>query len=158
MTKHLMNVVGVLFWIPTGALKFVLWAIGLIVVPFTDPQNNPIWGNRVQPYAPIWYRTGQPRWWRNYAWRALRNSANNLRFWFREPTEAWIWGDGDPEGSVRNIMDDTDKAWRFMRSGVFAEYWRIWRTDDGEIAEFRIGWKFGGVPGFAPTFQWRKGA
>lgn len=92
---------------------------------------------------------------RDYMWRAWRNPANNVRFWFKEPKEPNLSGHHNPEESVRAGV--TPKAWRWAWSFPFAEYWRVWRTDEGEIAEFRIGWKFSGVPGFGPTLQWRKG-
>jgi len=159
MQQKSLAVLAVLFWIPSLGFKFLLALIGLVVVPLTHPETNFIWGNREDPEPPSGYHTGKPQWLRDYLWRAIRNPANNLRFRTNEPMPHRVLsGFTNPDTMVRH--KGLDSASRFARRGIFAEYWRVWRTKDPDrpIGEFRIGWKFSPVPGFAPTLQWRKGA
>lgn len=140
-----------LYWTLWAGLKLVLAFIGLVTVPFTDKINNPVWGNRERQYLGRW---------EDYKWRAIRNPVNNMRYWrvFEEPqwyVDKNVVGSPDPDIEVRNYGKSA--AQRTIRVGKYIEHWKVWRHEDGDIAEFRIGWKFGRVPGFAPTLQFRKG-
>jgi len=75
---------GIVFWLLFSALRLVLVIIGFVVVPFTDPEDNPVWGNREDPFPRPWYRPDSK--YRDYLWRAFRNPTNNMRYWFEEPT------------------------------------------------------------------------
>lgn len=144
------NILSVMLWVPALAAKFLLAAVGLVVVPFTDSKTNTVYGNREDPFPPHWYRPGQPERWRDYAWRALRNPVNNLRYLIREP----VWLDvatDNPDTVVRTMKRISHYRW--TRSDLFSEFWYLRRVGFNKYFEFRIGWKFSGVPGFAPTFQ-----
>ena len=151
--------VAVLVWIVAIAIRLVLVIVGLVAVPFTHPEDNPIYGNREDPVPPQWFMTGKRATLRDYVWRAIRNPTNNLRYLLDEPPpEKWITrGSPNPELDVRN--GDRLKAYRYSRSGVFFEYWYVWFTDNDKrpYAEFRIGWKRSPVPGFGLTVQLRWG-
>ena len=147
-----MGPLSIVLWIPALAVKLLLALVGVVIVPFTKP-DNPIYGNNEHPTAPDWYREGQPEWWRDYVWRALRNPVNNIRYLIDEPDVA---KGPNPDEVVRN---GTKSASRWLRSGLFSEYWYMRRINWAirgtwyKYFEFRIGWKFSGVPGFAPTIQ-----
>lgn len=145
-------IIPILYFAAVALLKLVLAIIGLVAVPFTHPFLNPIWGNREDPEAPAWYRPGQPNKKRDYYWRALRNPVNNMRYWFVQPPlmKAYLNPDVVVRAGVR-------PAWsRYIRTGRYFEYWYL-REYRGKYFEFRIGWKFSGVPGFGPTLQLRYG-
>lgn len=146
--------VCVLLWVPAFLIRLVLILLGFVMVPITSRRHF-IWGNNEHPHAPDWHMPGKPDWWRDYVWRAWRNPANNVRFWFTEPEDKNVSGFAEPEVAVRN--SGFRSAYRWAWCFPFAEYWRIWATKKGEIAEFRIGWKFSGVPGFGFTTQLRRG-
>ena len=144
-------------------LKYiVLMPLGWIIVPVISRKDS-TYGNNEHPRAPIWFMTNKPEILRDYVWRAWRNPVNNMRYWriFREP--AWEDFDKaqesvrDPEVEVR--QNGARSEMRFIWTWLWCEYWRVWRTEDEDrpIAEFRIGMKYGTVPGFGPTAQWRKG-
>lgn len=139
------------------ARTLTLDVIGLFVTPFINAETNPVWGNREDPLPPHWYRRGQPRWWRYYAWHALRNRSANARYLFTEPPQSeWdVRGWWHPEQAVRERR--AWDAWRLVRVGWRTEVWRVWRTKSGRIAEIRLGWKYSGVPGFFVTHQFRVG-
>ncbi len=146
---------SILVWVPSLAAKALLAVIGWFVVPFTN-KDHPIWGNNEHPNPPNWYREGQPEWWRDYVWRGWRNMVNNVRYLIKEPSAEVVKGD-NPDDVVRS--GKAKKASRWVRSGLYSEYWWM-RTIDWTFRgrhytffEFRIGWKFSGVEGFAPTFQ-----
>lgn len=152
----LLNIISVLLWIPALLFRLALIIVGLFVVPFTDSEHNPIWGNREDPVPRKWFMPNRPEWLRDYCWRALRNPANNLRFVIEEPNIEVLYGDANPDSATRKYGQQS--AWRFARAKVFSEYWYQRRCRDGEFFEFRFGWKFSpGVPGFGMTHQLRKG-
>lgn len=149
-----MNILSVIIWGPALGTKLLFIIIGLVAVPVTS-NTHPIWGNNEDPEAPKWFKPEWPGWFRQYWWRAIRNPANNLRYLIDEPTEYdFAWGMVNPDEAVRD--QGNERAYRFVRAGLYSEYWYLKRVGD-EYFEFRIGWKFSGVPGFAPTFQLRKG-
>jgi len=147
------TILSILLWAPAIAIKILLALLGLVVVPFTD-SDNPIYGNNEHPTPPKWYRPGQPEWWRDYVWRAIRNPVNNLRYYFDEPEPEVIKGHPNPDNAVRK--EGRKSAHRFTRASLYSEYWYLRKTGD-RFLEFRVGWKFSGVPGFAPTIQLRYG-
>lgn len=124
--------------------------LGLVLVPFTDAQRNPVWGNREQPESPSWHMDWAPDWLANYVWRAIRNPANNLRFWIDEPNLHFTLP--NPDEIVRT--QGKRSATRYV-DGWLPEYWHLRRLKSGKLFEFRVGWKYSGVPGFAPTIQLR---
>ena len=144
-----MGLLSVLLWLPALAIKFLLFLVGLVVVPFTD-ADNPVYGNNENPWPPAWYRKGQPLWWRDYLWRAWRNPVNNVRYFFTEPSADIVRGVLSPDEVVRKGLSVS--AWRWTRASLYSEYWYL-REFNYKYYEFRIGWKFSGVPGFAPTLQ-----
>lgn len=149
------NLVSIALWIPALLFRLVLIVVGLFVVPFTDPETHPIYGNREDPVPRSWFMPGKPEWLRDYCWRALRNPTNNLRYMIEEPeVDAW-YGDPDPDAATRKY--DRKSAWRFSRAKLFSEFWYQRKCRDGEFFEFRFGWKFSNVPGFGMTYQLRKG-
>lgn len=157
----ILNVISILLWAPALAVKLALAAIGLIAVPFTHPYKNPIYGNREHPVPPSWFMPEDADWIRDYVWRAIRNPVNNLRYIFErfEPEDGTVgvgWGHENPDHIVRNWR--RTPAWRFLRCGLFSEFWFLhYSVHFDRYFEFRIGWKFSGVPGFAPTIQLRFG-
>jgi len=162
----MMNLLSILLWLPALAVKLALAAIGLVVVPFTHPYKNPLYGNREHPRPPSWFMPEYERGplggfdmrLRDYVWRAIRNPVNNLRYFFEEPSWqfAYCYGDINPDHAVRSL--EFDAAWRFMRDGLYSEFWYLRYSERFDrYFEFRIGWKFSGVPGFAPTIQLRFG-
>lgn len=146
---------GWLLLIPLLAIRFLLALIGLVVVPFTDRLTNPIYGNREDPCPRIWFRPDDPFWLRDYMWRAIRNPTNNLRYLFEAPPYDYK-GTYNCDHAVR--QDGELSAWRLVHEGIYVEYWYLRRLKDGGLFEFRVGWKFSGVPGFAPTIQLRREA
>ena len=153
----MLNTLSVILWVPAFAVKLALALVGVVIVPLTS-TTNPIWGNNEHPVAPNWYRPAEPEWWRDYVWRAWRNPVNNLRYIIDEPVPDTVTGMIDPESFVRANLHKGVRASRFIRSGLYSEYWYLRATKDREVFEFRAGWKFSGVPGFAPTLQLRKGS
>lgn len=183
----LANLLSILLWLPALAVKLALAAIGLVVVPFTHPFKNPIYGNREHPVPPLWFvpwptrmidlHLPEKEWvWElrdrleDYIWRAIRNPVNNLRYYFEEPEPDYVAAESNssyargallqpsfnPDWVVRQTADSW--AWRFVRSGLFSEFWYLRYSERFDrYFEFRIGWKFSGVPGFAPTIQLRFG-
>lgn len=133
-------------------VKLALAVIGLVVVPFTHPVKNRVWGNKIEPVSPSWHMEDWPDWWADYVWRAIRNPVNNLRFLFEEPEVKVFRGVGNPDIEVR--IDGFDKATRLI-PGWLPEYWHMRRLKSGTLFEFRVGWKYSGVPGFTPTIQLR---
>ena len=148
-----MNLLSVILWIPAITLKIMLAIIGLVVVPFTKPDNV-IYGNNEHPTPPKWFRPEWSEWARDYWWRAIRNPVNNLRYFMDEPPIDELHGVQNCDVAVRT--DGQTSAWRFVRGGKYSEFWYVKRVGD-EFFEFRIGWKFSGVPGFGPTIQFRLG-
>jgi hypothetical protein len=148
---------AILFWVPTFIVRGILFACGLIVVPFTDAAN-PVWGNYEDPVPPPWFWPRRGDRFRDYGWRALRNPVNNVRYLFEQPKHLDLWGDPNPEETVRTAKARSASRW--IVAGVFGEFWYVWRTKNPErpIGELRIGWKFSPVPGFGPTLQFRRGA
>lgn len=142
--------VAVPIWSIAFVLRIVLILVGFVAVPLAGPRH-PIWGNNEDPKAPSWFMEGDADWWRNYVWRAWRNPTNNVRFWLEEP-EIWTtFGEDNPEYLVRN--GHMKRASRLSISGIFFEYWIMWRRSGNKFAEFRIGWKRSPVPGFGLTAQ-----
>ena len=157
MKVKLLNILSILLWLPALVIKFVIFdGIGLVAVLFTD-SSHPIWGNNEDPKPRSWYKPNWSKKARNYGWRALRNRSNNLRYRFKEPTPTYIYGTTNPEVAVRS--GTMRKASRFTRASLYSEYWVIWKTESKSrpYGEFRIGWKFSGVPGFMITGQLRRG-
>lgn len=138
-------------------LSFAL--AGLVVVPvcllWYDrtgrwPRLLETWHNRNDPAwdLPEWYteRYSQthaiakrfPRWW----WFAVRNPANNMRFWFREP-DSYI--DEKWEGPVTpaNARLNGGSIFRYRHSGLLAEFWYIRAMGRRHHLRFRLGWKLG---------------
>lgn len=151
-----MNILSILFWVPSLAIKLALAVTGLAVVPFTHPYKNPVWGNREHPVPPGWFMPEDADWIRDYVWRAIRNPVNNLRYLFDEPKAEIIGGDANPDVVVRKM--GYESSLRYMRAGIFSEFWYLRYSERFDrYFEFRIGWKFSGVPGFAPTIQLRFG-
>lgn len=151
--KALQLLAAILVWVAAGLLNVVLIVIGVFADPFVrDHANHPIWGNRPTGLAPTWYRTGQPDWWRDYAWRALRNPANNVQYWLNCPrvdTE----GMTDPD---HNIYELGIPGHRFILDRVYFEFWYA-RPVGKLYFECRMGWKYGTNQEPSPTWQFRIG-
>ena len=152
---YLGGLLSILCWIPAWLIKFVIFdGMGLVACFFVD-ASHPIWGNKEDPVPRPWYKPHWSPFWRDYGWRALRNRSNGLRDFFTEPEVKHRIGTKDePEQAVR--AGECDSAWRWQRTGLRSEYWRVWKSK-GEIAEIRLGWKWSGVPGFMVTAQVRRG-
>lgn len=143
------GLITIILWIPALAIKLLLALIGLVAVPLTKP-SNPIWGNNEHPVPPHWFMPEKKEKLRDYVWRAIRNPVNNVRYLFEQPEPSIVSGVMDPDDAVRS--GTVKSAARWIRSGVYSEYWYLRRKGD-KFFEFRIGWKFSDVPGFAPTLQ-----
>ena len=150
----LLDLISIPLWIAPAVVKGLVFLVGVVVVPFTKP-DHPIFGNNEDPVPRAWYRPGQPEWFRDYMWRAWRNGGgNNLRFLFTEPEiDSW-YGILNLEPQVRSGV--VKSGYRFARAKLYSEYWYM-RKIGNEFFEFRLGWKFSGVPGFFFTAQLRKG-
>jgi hypothetical protein len=143
-------------WAALVPVRLALVVIGWAVVPFVDPQNNPVWGNRLEPEAPDWYHRGRPAWLADYLWLAWRNPTNNLRFLIDEPRVPPAAYDINPDTLVRSGAMPAASRWIF--AGPFFEFWYLRHVKRyNRFLEVRIGWKFSGVPGFAHTLQVRFG-
>ena len=161
MSDAILNALSVLFWIPTLLVRLVLIVIGFVAVPITS-RRHPIWGNNEHPFPPTWFMKGKRPGWRDYVWRAWRNPANNVRYLLTEPLYPNVYGPDKMTPDHVTRVQRKRSSWQFVRSGLFSEFWYQRRIDrPGKLPqffEFRIGWKFGGIEGFGPTLQLRKGA
>lgn len=135
-------------WLLYEACSGVLVLLGLFLVPvaiklgswwkspingqsiYSAPRFLWLWGNDEDGYKPAWYRLITPTWseWtRMYAWGAIRNPVNNLRFikCLHPPQRA---------DRVHWIMRGN---FIFVWQGILSRL--IYRS---EKYEFSIGWKY----------------
>ena len=127
--------------------------------------NDPVWDLPVwytERYAPAhWCAKRFPRFW----WFAIRNPANNMRLWFKEP-ETYYEKAGGWEGPMepRFAREQGRTLWRYRYSGAFSELWVIHAWNENRHFRFRMGWKLGqrdgGTDALGYAIQlmpWRKG-
>lgn len=152
MLSIFQNVIGWLIWLVLVAAQAPAYVLGWLVVPFTN--RGPYNGDR-DP-MPSWYREGQPEWLRDYVWRAWRNPLPGWKYLVDEPVGFMDEGYGSNNPDIVVYSGLKKSSWWYIRSGIFVEYWYL-RAVGSKKFEFRIGWKFGTEPGFAPSFSLRLG-
>ena len=131
-----------------------------------------LWHN-AEGSAPAWFyrkaldASGPMFWWPDWWWYAIRNPVNNMRFIFedREANSITNWdvvafAQDRPKISMeaeKMIEAGQKVAYRWMWSGLFAGYRRVWLNAGNETYnEIWIGWKLGSdVPGLGFTLQLR---
>ena len=102
-----------------------------------DPVDRlPFW--YTDNYAPAhWAAKHLPRFW----WFAVRNPANNMRRWFKQPKtykqRGWP-GPMEPKFARKH-----GPLWRYRYSGLLGEFWYIRPWGEDRHFRFRIGWKIG---------------
>ena len=165
----------ILSWIPVAAIKIVLAALGLFVVPFAIWLDWPkvfwLWHN--QEGVPGWWLRRSllhwhTRYWPHWWWYAIRNPVNNARFIFADPGDVNIktnWLADEPISMEAPEMVEAGQRMAYMWrwSGPFASYRRVWITKwpglllpSGNYSEIWFGWKVGSsVPGMGFTMQVR---
>jgi hypothetical protein len=106
---------------------------------FEDPVwDLPFW--YTERYAPAhWAAKRLPRFW----WFAIRNPANNMRLWFREPKSYRERGWSGPMEPRAARRAGTRLIWRYRWSGLLAEFWCIYTWNQDRHFRFRLGWKLG---------------
>ena len=100
----------------------------------------------------------QWNWKERFQFMALRNGANNMRFWFKQPVTYKSWGyDGEMESQpMKDAGIQITERWRQV--GWMFSYRRLWLINNYQYREFYVGWKIGSsVPGMGFTLQNRKG-
>lgn len=140
-----LKILYVLSWILPGLIKFLLWVIGLVVIPIAflfDVQSTKwpkvfwLWAN--QENVPAWWLKDAatdanvnwfvkkfPKYW----WYAFRNIASNTQFIFKDRQAHidtnWLADTPVMEAPQMIIAGQTmASAWRW--SGPFAGYRRVW--------------------------------
>ena len=148
----MMTALGILLWLPAMLLRFALMLVGLVGVAFSlvadGAKRTPgIWRWCANVEAvPAAYTTSR---WKKYYWMAIRNPLEGLDRLLKQPIPEIH---PNPDTLVRSHKQT--KATRFMRHGIFWEYWSLSAMKNGKFWEFRIGWKFvDGNEDFVPTFQ-----
>ncbi len=174
----LLKVAYVISWIPMVLVKLVGWALGLIFVPIAlqisggNQDHWPgilwLWGNEEDWDVPQWWYTDcvhakNPirRWFPNWWWYAMRNTTNNMRYLFKDRKRAdiewsgnWTSASMEPQDLIENGVAE---AHRWIYSGPYAGYRKVWLNGNNKYSEFWIGWKLGStVPGLGFTGQWRR--
>ena len=149
------RILSIPVWLLALLAQAPFYVAGWVVVPFTRAW---LYDDSRNPPMPASWREGQPEWWRDYVWRAWRNPLPGLRWWVNEPEEDsyyddW-YGENNPDWLVRDGYE-IHSFW-YIRRGLFFEYWYLRRVGN-KYFEFRIGWKYGIEPGFAPSFSLRLG-
>lgn len=157
--KTYLKVLYILSWIPMFLIKLVLVLLGLVVVPIALKSDEwPKW-------AWLWHNAeeGSPDWWKgsDFWWYAVRNPVNNFRFLFKEPLLDDIKVDTDwttnANMEAQQLIDhQRTSVYRWMYSGPFAGYRKIWIHKNDKYSEVWFGWKVGSsVPGMGMTAQVR---
>jgi hypothetical protein len=145
-----------LIWLAAFAMRFVLMVAGVFLVLFSlagDGQRQTPkmwrWFGRAED-VPVSYGTSR---WRKYVWMAWRNPLEGLDSTLKQPVPE---KHPNPDYLVRSLKGKS--ASRFMKHGIFWEYWYLRRSivlrGAQRYFEFRIGWKFvDGNKDFVPTLQ-----
>lgn len=162
------TLLGLLLFIPAGALRFIIFAVGTVLILF-PPLMHCKWKAWRLLYGAsddlrIQFLTAgaDPSWWEYYVEMAWRNPTNGLKYWWIQPIPEVK---PNPDFIVRTEFEKS--AHRWMQHGIYWEYWYMRRIDwhvpkwvpkfGGKhyiVFEFRIGWKFvDGNEEFFPTFQ-----
>jgi hypothetical protein len=140
-------------------VRLLVGLMGLVLVPIALwrydrtgrwPKVLDTWHNFRDPVwnLPKWYTDRYaPRHWlgkhfpRVY-WFAIRNPANNMRLWFKEPEDfsqrGWV---GPMEPGTARAAGFT--LWRYRYSGLLSEFWVIHPWNEKRHFRFRLGWKLG---------------
>lgn len=175
--NKLQKLAYILSWIPALAVKFVLWVIGLFVIPFAllfgsqekfekegrfFPKVFFLWDNKEEGLPDYWIRAAEnkhivaktfPKWW----WFANRNPVNGMRYIFKDREATYVGWPGEPMEANDLIEAGVTEASRWAYNGAFAGYRTVKLEGNDEYSEFWIGWKVGSrVPGMGLTLQRRK--
>lgn len=176
--NKLQKLAYILSWVLPALIKLALWFVGLVVIPLALPFGSQskwrtkghyfpklffLWDNKEEG-CPQWWliqaESGEegkfakkfPKWW----WFAMRNPVNGMRYIFKD-REAKVAGWEGPMEAQNLIDAGVTVATRWLYSGAFAGYRRVWLTKDGKYGEFWFGWKVGSdVPGLGFTAQLRR--
>lgn len=176
----LIRLLVALLWLP---LRLFMVLLGVVAVPVAlwyydrtgrwpwlletwHNLNDPVWD------LPDWYtRLYAPnhnaisKRWPRFWWFAVRNPANNMRKWLREP-ETYFERKGGWEGPMEpGYARLTGRTlWRYRYKGIFGEIWVIRPWNETHHFRFRFGFKLGqrdgGTDALGYAIQlmpWRRG-
>ncbi len=168
----------ILSWIPVGLIRIFLVLMGLIIVPVVIgigaankerwPEIFWLWGNK-QEDPPFWW-TERAKLLPTFRWYAIRNPVNNLRYIFKDPDIVYRESNWDRNKNMEArpmLRTRQAMAYRWMWSGPFAGYRRVWLNNYSvnmatkiasadSYSEIWFGWKVGSkVPGLGFTTQVR---
>jgi len=151
---------SILLWFPAIAVRLSLVALGLPAVflgliadgAYQTPKMWRLWGSSDD--IPDWWKDekGTSRW-AKWWWMAIRNPTQGFNKLIKQPI---LEPRPNPDDLVYSGKQKS--AYRWLRHGLFSEYWYLRSIKAERKFEFRIGWKFAdGTPGFVPTIQIRYG-